>query len=106
MERIYFVYIMCSLSRVLYIGVTNDIVRRVGEHRGLLPWSRAQDSFARRYNARRLVYVEATPDILSALEREKQLKTWSRARKIGLIEGFNPTWDDLAAHWPEIRMPE
>lgn len=105
-ERLYFVYIMSSLSRCLYIGVTNDLIRRVGEHRGLLPMRGERGSFTRRYNTRRLVFLETTPDIWAALAREKQLKRWSRARKGRLIEGFNPTWDDLAANWPEIRLPD
>ena len=108
MARIYFVYIMSSLSRCLYIGVTNDLIRRVGEHRGLLrPRPRhRRGSFARRYNTRRLVYLKTTTDIRAAIAREKQIKRWGRARKVMLIEAFNPAWDDLAAEWPDIRLPE
>jgi putative endonuclease len=106
MERGYFVYVMSSFSRCLYVGVTNDLVRRVGEHRGLLPTRFGSDSFTRRYNTRRLVFLEATTDVQAAITREKQIKSWDRARKLKLIERFNPQWDDLAAKWPEIRLPD
>lgn len=105
MERAYYVYVMSSFSRCLYIGVTNDLIRRVGEHRGLLPTHRAADSFTHRYNTRRLVFLEATTDVWAAIAREKQLKSWPRARKLKLVGRFNPRWDDLAADWPEIRLP-
>ena len=106
MERVYYVYIMSSFSRCLYVGVTNDLVRRVGQHRGLLPQDRVRGSFTRRYNTRRLVFLEATTDVWAAITREKQIKSWSRARKLRLVETLNPAWDDLAAQWPDIRMPE
>ena len=105
MERAYYVYIMSSFSRCLYVGVTNDLVRRVGEHRGLLPWKSVHDAFTRRYNTRRLVFFEVTTDVRAAIAREKQIKSWGRARKLRLVERLNPGWDDLAARWPEIRMP-
>jgi len=110
MEHVYYVYIMGSFSGCLYIGVTNDLVRRVGEHRGLLPQdrlkARSRGSFARRYRTRRLVYLEVTTDIRAAIAREDQLKSWGRARKQRLIARFNPGWADLAARWPEITLPE
>ena len=106
MPRTYYVYIMSSVSRCLYVGVTNDVVRRVGEHRGLLPQDRAHGSFARRYDTRRLVFLEATTDVRAAIAREKQIKSWGRARKLALIARLNPRWDDLARRWPEIEMPE
>ena len=88
----YYVYILASKSRTLYIGVTNDLVRRVGQHRGkLVP------GFTSKYKITRLVYFEATGDIGAALNREKELKGWSRAKKVALIEGANPTWEDLGA---------
>lgn len=105
MERVYYVYIMSSLSRCLYVGVTNDLIRRVGEHRGLISQDRARDSFTRRYNARRLVFLETTTDVWAAIAREKQIKSWGRARKLKLVARLNPAWDDLAARWPEITMP-
>jgi putative endonuclease len=92
--RSYWVYVMASRSRVLYTGVTNDLVRRVYEHkRGLTP------SFTRRYRISRLVYFEAFTDIRDAIACEKQIKGWVRLRKISLIERRNPTWEDLAEKW-------
>ncbi len=86
----YYVYIVSSPSRALYTGVTNDIVRRVDEHR------RGEGSrFAKRYRITRLVYVEETDSLEAAIAREKQLKGWVRTRKIRLIESLNPEWNDL-----------
>jgi len=87
----YCVYILASRSRVLYIGVTNDLARRVDEHkRGLVV------GFTSRYRVTRLVYFEEFIDIRDAIAREKQLKGWTRSRKTGLIERRNPGWQDLA----------
>jgi putative endonuclease len=87
----YFVYIMTNNSGTLYVGVTNNLERRVAEHK------RAEaPSFTQRYKATRLVYYESTPDVRSALEREKQIKGWLRRRKIQLIASFNPRWTDLS----------
>ena len=94
MRCYYCMYIMASRSRVLYVGVTNDIVRRVDEHRrGLIP------GFTRKYHITRLVYFERFTDIRAAIAREKEIKGWVRARKIRLIEERNPTWEDLARQW-------
>jgi putative endonuclease len=90
----YYVYIMANRSRTLYTGVTNDLQRRVYEHKQkLVP------GFTSRYNIDRLVYFEATPDVRSAIEREKQIKGWLRAKKIKLIESMNPAWEDLSWDW-------
>ena len=90
---------MSSQTRVLYIGVTNDLERRVDEHKqGNIP------SFASRYRTRSLVYFEETSDVWAALEREKQLKTWTRAKKVALIESANPEWRDLSRDWIEGSM--
>ena len=87
----YFVYMMASRSGVLYIGVTNDLNRRVGEHKeGLVP------GFTKKYKVHRLVYYEVTGDIRAAIAREKQIKRWRREKKVGLIEGTNPDWKDLS----------
>ena len=92
--RTYYVYIMASRSRVLYTGVTNDLVRRVNEHkRGLTP------GFTSRYRVSRLVYFEEFGDVRDAIACEKQLKGWVRGRKTRLIEQKNPTWEDLADTW-------
>jgi putative endonuclease len=90
----YFVYIMASLSRTLYIGVTNDLVRRVHEHK-----MKELRGFTASYNINRLVWFEefATPS--DAIAQEKQLKNWRRDKKIQLIESVNPSWDDLSAGW-------
>ena len=87
----YYVYMMTNRYRnVLYTGVTNNLVRRVYEHRNHL----LKDSFTARYHVTRLVYFEMTEDVRSALEREKQIKSWNRARKEALVESQNPTWED------------
>jgi putative endonuclease len=91
-----FVYIVASLSRTIYIGVTNDLVRRVHEHK-----TKEVRGFTATYNIYRLVWFEefATPS--DAVAREKQLKNWTRDKKIQLIESVNPSWDDLSAGWEE-----
>ena len=92
--RTYYVYIMASRSRVLYTGVTNDLARRVNEHkRSHTP------GFTSRYRITRLVYFEEFGDVRDAIAREKQLKGWVRARKVRLIEQKNPTWKDVADTW-------
>jgi putative endonuclease len=93
MHRVYHVYIVASLSRVLYVGVTNNLFRRVLEHRC------GRSTFSARYRASRLVHYEATTDARTAITREKQIKGWTRARKLALVEGENPRWLDLARHW-------
>jgi putative endonuclease len=93
-EKQYFVYIMSSVSKVLYIGVTNNLPRRIAEHRG-----EGEDSFVKKYCATKLVYYETTTDIRAAIAIEKQLKGWRREKKIALIESLNPQWNDLSAEW-------
>ncbi len=87
----YWVYILASKLRgTLYIGVTDDLVRRVSEHReGAVP------GFTKDYNVKMLVYFEEHDDVERAIEREKKLKRWARAWKIELIRSKNPEWDDL-----------
>ena len=88
----YYVYILASATNVtIYIGVTNDLIRRVYEHRNHL----APDSFISKYVVHKLVYFEQTSDVSAALEREKQLKGWRRSKKNALIETMNPEWKDL-----------
>ncbi len=87
-----YVYILTNTHRsVLYTGVTNDLVRRVYEHKHHLD----KGSFTSKYNAEYLVYYEATNNPVAAIEREKQIKGWNRKRKMKLIESKNPNWDDL-----------
>ncbi len=86
-----YVYILTNKRNgVLYIGVTNDLKRRVYEHRKKLV-----DGFTKKYNLHRLVYFERIDDIYQAIQREKRLKKWNRAWKVRLIEEFNPDWNDL-----------
>jgi len=90
----YFVYIVCSRSGTLYIGMTNSIYRRALEHkRGEI------EGFATTYHCDRLVYYESFDEVHKAIGREKQLKGWKRAKKIALIESRNPRWEDLAEKW-------
>jgi putative endonuclease len=90
-DRAYFVYVMSSLSRTLYTGVTNDLERRVAEHKEGRPCS-----FTARYNVTRLVYFERFDYIRDAIAREKAIKRKPRAQKISLIESMNPQWQDLS----------
>jgi putative endonuclease len=96
--RSYYVYILASrIGGTLYIGVTNDLIRRVGEHRLKLV-----KGFTRKYEVHKLVYFEQFDDIENAIKREKRLKKWNRAWKVRLIEELNPNWDDL---YPGIAGP-
>ncbi len=90
----YYLYILASRTKTLYVGVTNDIERRVWEHK-----TGYVDGFTKRYNIHRLVYYEDYAIIRDAIAREKQLKDWRREKKVALIESFNPEWDDLADSW-------
>ena len=90
--RNYHVYIMSSVSRTLYVGVTNDLERRVQEHKAATP-----GSFTARYNVNLVVYCEEFSDINDAIAREKEIKDMTRARKIKLIETVNSQWRDLSA---------
>jgi putative endonuclease len=87
----YYVYILASLSRTLYVGMTNDLTRRMYEHRHKLV-----AGFSARYNVDRLVYFEHLMDVNAPIARETQLKSWSRKKKIELIEADNAGWVDLA----------
>lgn len=91
-RRTYWVYILASRRRVLYVGMTSNLARRVWEHR-----TRYRPGFTARYNVDRLVYFEDTGDVTSAIARERELKGWRRARKIALIESQNPAWHDLGS---------
>lgn len=87
----YFVYLMASgKNGTLYVGVTNDLIRRVYEHKNNLI-----EGFTSRYTVHHLVWFESTPSVEAAIHREKQIKNWTRHWKIALIEENNPAWDDL-----------
>jgi putative endonuclease len=89
-EYHFWVYILASRSRNLYIGITNNLLRRTADHRGIIPGTHTG-----RYAIHRLVYFEYFQYIRSAIAREKVLKHWTREQKIALIERANPTWEDL-----------
>ena len=91
--RHFYVYMLASRSRRLYVGVTNNLLVRLAQHRD------GQCEFTARYRITRLVYFESTGNVVSAIEREKQIKSWRRAKKVALIAASNPTWDDLASSW-------
>ena len=84
----------------MYVGVTNNIERRLYEHRNKLV-----DGFTSKYNINKLVYVESTTDVTAAIQREKQIKGWNRNKKNELVESVNPEWEDLSKQWedPSLR---
>jgi putative endonuclease len=91
--RSYYVYILASrIGGTLYVGITNDLIRRVFEHK-----SKSTPGFTERYDVAKLVYFEQFDDPENAIKREKRIKKWNRAWKIRLIEEFNPNWEDLYA---------
>jgi putative endonuclease len=92
----YYVYIVASRTRVLYVGVTNSVSRRTGQHK-----EKVFPGFTAHYNCERLVYYECYQYVYNALDREKQIKRWSRVKKIELIERVNPSWADLSESWWE-----
>ncbi len=93
-KSVYYVYMLASRSRNLYAGVTNDLKRRVLEHKQKLV-----GGFTSKYRIHRLVYFQPFEDVRHAIAREKQIKGWRREKKVALIKANNPTWDDLAADW-------
>ena len=96
----FYVYILTNSARTLYVGVTNDLERRIWQHR-----HGGGESFTRRYRLTMLAYCENYETPSAAIAREKELKGWRRARKIELIERANPQWLDLAADWFRERRP-
>jgi putative endonuclease len=91
--REYYVYIMTNRSGTFYVGVTNDLIRRVLQHKA------GRSNFTRRYRITRLVYFESTNHVWDALSREKQIKPWRREKKIRLIKTMNPRFLDLSEEW-------
>ncbi len=91
----YYVYFLTNkVNTVLYVGITNNLQRRLYEHQNELA-----DGFTKRYHAHKLIYFETTTDVKAAIEREKQIKSWSRKRKEALIATMNPKWEDLTKNW-------
>ncbi|MBI5035084.1 MAG: GIY-YIG nuclease family protein [Chloroflexi bacterium] len=99
MTKNYYVYILTNKSRTFYTGVTNNLERRVSEHKQKLI-----EGFTKRYNITLLVYYEVFSDIREAIAREKQVKDWRREKKIALIESMNPEWKDLSAEWGDFSL--
>lgn len=96
--KTYYIYILSSFSKVLYIGMTNNIERRMYEHKNkLIP------GFSSRYNCNRLVYFEEYREVNEAIAREKQLKKWNRNKKMHIIETLNPEWIDLSIKISRLR---
>jgi putative endonuclease len=96
----FYVYIVASRSRVIYVGMTNDIRRRTREHKeGLI------EGFSRKYKCTRLVYYETYQYVNNAINREAEIKKWTRKKKVDLIQSVNPTWEDLAAEMDEQQVP-
>jgi putative endonuclease len=92
--RTYYVYILASKTRRLYVGMTNDLERRLHQHQ-----TEDADGFTSRYNIDRLVWHENTTSAVDAVTREREIKGWRREKKVALIESENPGWDDLAKEW-------
>ena len=90
----YYVYIMSNKLKTIYTGITNNLHRRVFEHK-----SKKIKGFTSRYNITKLVYYEITNEVKTAIAREKQIKGWIRKKKINLIESMNPEWNDLSEDW-------
>ncbi len=97
----YYVYIMANKSGTLYTGVTNNLERRVWEHK-----NKIVPGFTANYNIDRLLFFEETTDVQAAIAREKQIKGWVRKKKVALIEEGNPNWEDLSADWYMERCSE
>jgi putative endonuclease len=95
-ERLYYVYIMASKSRVIYVGITGFLMARVLRHR-----AGEGGAFTRKYRVHRLVYFHGFRNVGDATARETEIKKWRREKKVALIRAENPTWEDLAAGWRE-----
>ena len=93
-DRRYYVYILTNVIRTLYVGVTNDLERRMYEHKNKL-----LSCFTSKYNVTWLAYYEQTSDVESAIAREKEIKGWRPSKKVALIESSNPRWKDLSLEW-------
>ena len=91
----YYVYLLTNWNnKVIYVGMTNDLQRRIYEHK-----NKSVRGFTSRYNVNKLVYFEHTTDVLQAIAREKEIKKWRRVKKNRLVESMNPEWKDLSAEW-------
>jgi putative endonuclease len=95
--KTFFVYILSSKSRNLYVGVTSELAVRLWQHK-----TKVYDGYTARYNINRLVYLEEFGSSADAIQREKELKGWLRSRKIALIEEANAAWADLSEEWYSV----
>ena len=94
-QRRYYVYLLTNWNnKVMYVGLTNDLERRVYEHKHKLV-----EGFTQKYNVNKLVYFEETGDVNAALAREKEIKKWRREKKNNLVRAMNPEWEDLSKQW-------
>lgn len=95
MDKTYYVYLLTNWNnKVMYVGVTSNLERRVYEHKNKLV-----EGFTEKYNVNKLVCFETTNDVMAAIEREKQIKKWRREKKNQLVIGMNPEWKDLSLDW-------
>jgi len=93
--RRYYVYLITNWNnKVMYVGVTNNLERRIYEHKKKLV-----KGFTKKYNVNKLVYFEETQDVTNAINREKEIKKWRREKKNQLVNRINPTWEDLTLEW-------
>ena len=99
-DKVYYVYLLASRSRVLYTGVTNNLTRRLLEHK-----LGEKAGFTKKYRIDRLVYFECFLEVRAAIAREKRIKGWRREKKVALIAADNPTWEDLAARSEQKADP-
>ncbi|MBL7174648.1 MAG: GIY-YIG nuclease family protein [Desulfobacteraceae bacterium] len=94
-KRRYYVYLITNWNnKVMYVGVTNNLERRIYEHKKKLV-----KGFTKKYNVNKLVYFEETQDVIAAINREKEIKKWRREKKNQLVNRINPTWQDLSLEW-------
>jgi len=99
-ENRYYVYLLTNWNhRVMYLGVTNDLARRICEHK-----NKVVKGFTEKYNVNKLVYFEETGDVRSALTREKEIKKWRREKKNALVISMNPEWKDLAEEEKDFSL--
>ena len=98
--RQYYVYILASISKVLYVGITNDLALRLAQHRAV------HDCFTGHHKVNRLVHYETARNPMDAIRREKQIKGWARRKKVALIEAANSTWRDLSEDWSAKKDPD
>ena len=102
LEHYYYVYILASKLRVLYVGIVNNLLARVWQHK-----QRKVRGFTQKYRVDQLVYFETFCDVRAAIAREKQIKGWRRSKKLNLIESTTPRWKDLSADWyPTAHLAE